>query len=351
MKKLSLSVALLCLAFLGAVPTEIAAQSRRGDGALPDLVVCSQNLFRLGAPMNSSSWKSRVSQRDLLIQRMHVARCDVVGVQEVFGENVTIARHTLETFAKDLSAVTGRTYRAYVSDNRNDQIRNGFLVLDSIRVEHVDIFKGSLPKLSVMGPPHGFTRDPIALLIQAPGRTRGSTKKLLIGNFHLKAKSGGWKDSSGLDFEPLRMEMAEALRQWMLDGEKRHGRDTTVMILGDRNSDDGSATAEILRGARILPDFRENAGCRVTADLEPLCAPANSRPPAFIELLSALGDAKRQQQGSYRHRGRLEILDDILIEVGDAWMVEGPDGSPRAGVEGSFGKGSDHKLVWAELRW
>jgi len=119
-------------------------------------------------------------------------------------------------------------------------------------------------------------------------------------------------------------------------------------VLGDRNSEPDDASAKILSGARVLDDFRDN--CRVDETLAPRCERQQQRAPQFRGLLEALSQEQGNIVGTYRYRGREEIIDEILIRRSD-WNVFSRNEQLMAGVQGSFRQGSDHKLVWSELNW
>ena len=57
-----------------------------------------------------------------------------------------------------------------------------------------------------------------------------------------------------------------------------------------------------------------------------------------------------ERYSTYRHGGRYQILDEILISEDDL-AVALRNGLPSVGTEGNVKQGSDHRLVWVELNW
>ena len=320
----------------------------RGGG---EIRFCSLNLARYGAPLDGQRWQTQTSQLQALLERIIQAKCAVVALQEVFGPTESESNRILSRFGQDLSGASGRPFGFVIGQASHDQIRNGMLYRTDIfdLREQQSLPADAVPQIDTLGPPTRFTRSPLALVLRyRPDPSR----EFLVVNLHLKSKSTGWKDPSGMNWELVRMEMAEAVRLWALRLEAQHRKGIHVVIMGDRNSDEFSASTDVLRGARALEDFRSGAVCSVTKDLTPLCHPNGSRPPSFVGLLSLKGSMNPQvEQGTYSYRGDLEIIDEILVEAGDLPLFADSSGRPFVGVEGTFNRGSDHKLVWAEINW
>ena len=358
----------VCLAWVGDASAESSRGVRSGrksaSGNLPQqtpghLRICTQNLARLGGPIRSQHWKTALRQREALISRFVEARCDVIAVQEVFGESKEDGERLLQGLAQDLTAARRTPFQSFVGSNESDQIRNGFLVsTQSGKVlEREEYWGENLPRLSPLGRPSRFTRAPLALLFEVTAEDNSKLRVLLV-NVHFKSKSGGWKDPTGTDYETVRMEMAEGVRTWVTKLEARLGEETIVVILGDRNSTAGSASVEILSGLRHLSQFGSGGGCRLDPVLEPECDGVGYTKQEFVGLLElknkALQNAHdrkpfRITEGTYRYRGELSILDDIMVESSDVELFSDGRHVPEVGTVGVFNEGSDHKLVYVDL--
>lgn len=315
-----------------------------------ELRVCSQNLHNYLAPAQIRDDKKRArALRDeaALVERFLEARCDVIAVQEVLGRDEREGLSHLRVLAAQLGRQAQRKVQAYVGHSR-DRIRNGFLVvgdeLQHVQVETLDDV--GLPRLQPKGPPHYFRRPPLRLIAHLKSETK---TELVLFNMHLKSKADGWKDASGTQFEALRMEMAEALR---LQAKDQVAASRIVMVLGDRNTSETAAAAMILEGVRELRDFQEG-GCSLDAELQPRCpASQGLRPPEFTALLHEANKrcASCPRLSSYRYRGNVSLLDEILVHRSALpRLVDGRD-RLRVGTSGVFSRGSDHKLLWAAVQ-
>lgn len=310
-----------------------------------ELRVCTQNLHRFGESRSNPPLRNGLTQQDLLVRRFIDAKCDIIAVQEIFGGDTYEATQNLNRLSQALARETRRPFAAYTGENEHDLIRNGFLVATDIaaveKTESMD--RARVSGLTPLGPSHRPTRPPYGLLVTIRPKSGAPQRKLFLGNIHLKSKLGGWKDPTSTQYETLRMEVADAVRDWVRSESTKSGPNTIGMILGDRNSNDGSASAEILRGARTLADFREH--CQVDHALLPVCDKTPVRAPAFVPLLA------QTKEKSYRYHSQEEVIDEILIEAEDYPLAQTSSDQTHAGVVGRYNAGSDHKLVWTELDW
>jgi endonuclease/exonuclease/phosphatase family metal-dependent hydrolase len=337
----------ILLTFFLLFPTsELLATS-----ATPQLIICSQNLERFG----SHTGLDGMTQESYLVQRFIEAKCDIIAVQEIFGAADKVAELNLNQLAKSLSKKSNREFDHVLGEIGRDQIRNGFLIAkNSARVEKTFSYpEQNLPRLSLAGSPTRFTRPPLAIIIQAtPNLASGgaSQKKFVLTSFHFKSKVNGWKDRAKTNYETTRMEMAEGLREWVKFLLPQAGPDGVIFFLGDRNSNERSASAQILRGTRSLDNFRSRA-CWLNDYLEPDCEKLPPRAPILSELMSTryAENPRQDREGTFSFRNNNELIDEILTN--NLKIARRPDGSLAVGTTGKFGQGSDHKLVWAELRW
>ena len=298
--------------------------------------ICTQNLFNYG----QGSKKKVRKQRNYLIQRILKAKCDVIAVQEVLGENKQKAQKHLERFAVALSAKTRKSFQALVGESFDKRIRNGFLLNQrKVKLLKQENYAGTyLPKLQVRGPAKKFSRGPFTVLIEVGGLMQ----PLYLINIHFKSKSKSHLDPTRTEYEITRMEMAEAVRKI---AEKQSN--AIVLILGDRNSDERSATAMILRGERELRDFSSSGECRLSKYKKPVCS-GSLRDRDFVGLfaLRKRRFAKEYPNASYRYKKRWYLYDEILVPEKELFMFERGNGRLAIGFEGQIYRGSDHKLLW-----
>lgn len=351
-----LAAHLLFAAAISAAQTAPAAQNGRGG-----LRLCSQNLARLGSPQRSSGkskgqgFKGR--EEDLLL-RIVEAQCDILAVQEVYGESKEQAQEILDGFAAHLASRSGKLFKAYLGESFDPEIRNGFLVSSSAgRLDQVlSLLHENLPKLQPLGPSSSFIRAPLGIIIRPDWPRLGCSgakrpDQLFIVNIHFKSKADSFKDPTGTKFETVRMEMAAGLLNIVRRYQKKLGRDAAIIVLGDRNSEQGSASTEVLSGERALEEFSRGGGCKLDDRLQPLCEAAAGQPPVLVGLLARCSAAsqKQCQGGSYYYKGEHQLIDEILVPPADLPLYTRDDGSVAAGFIGRFYKGSDHRLLWADL--
>lgn len=306
----------------------------------PELRVCSQNGHQLG----ESKSVAALSQ---LAQRVINAKCDIIALQEVVGKTKKEAERSARALVRVLKEQGGRDFQVVVGEANDSPIRNAFLFSpDVVTLEVSESFASeNLPMLQVVSKARRSLRGPDAVLLRF-NKVGGVPWHLYLVTFHFKSKVQGWKDPTGTQFEATRLEMAEGLRQAVEQKLPTLPQNTVVLTLGDRNSEPGSASAEVLEGHRTIANFRVREGCRIEKDLTAHCSVGDGNPPVFVSAFK-----NSRSRGSYQYQGRVMFLDDILIRREDSWMIEGDSGAAMSGVLGTFGKGSDHKLLWVELNW
>lgn len=323
------------------------------------LIICTQNVHRFGEK------RSKTLERQLyyLTQRFLEARCDIIGIQEVYGKTQSAAWDNLEKLVDELNYQTRNPaddFKGFLGNTRDNFIRNGFIIRKSIGNEIFVRSHGNrlLPKLQALGSNGRHLRDPLAVAIRTRFKSGlGSNEVILyLLNIHLKSKAQNWKDPTSTRYEITRMEMAESIREIVMDdtadlnGNSRSLLSPNVVqiVLGDRNSPPTSASASILRGELILSDFQSPLGCRVAKDLQAACQSPLSRQPLLIDLLNS--STTSPNKNTYRYKGEEEILDEILVASDDLAYFKTKDGVSRVDTMGGFSRGSDHRMVWAEMR-
>jgi hypothetical protein len=252
------------------------------------------------------------------------AKCEIIGVQEVYGKSTAEALSNLEKLGEHLGKERGRTFQAVVGEIEYDEIRTGFLIDRSVAtVKSVSSPRErNLPKLTPFTRSSRPSRYPLGVVV----RTIRSGSELALVSIHLKSKVMGFKDPTGTEFETVRMAQAEQARLFASELPAK-----TRLILGDRNSASGSATDLILQGALTLKDFSR---CGLTRELTPLNCPVR-REPDFRPLFA-------ENTASILHKGVPELIDMIYLSGDSIRKI-------AAGVTGEFFKGSDHKLLWVKL--
>ena len=340
---------LLCgfLLFLTACrQAEIPSDPQVSSGS--DIVrVCSQNLFRYGSKKRQKGSKK---QLQFLADRILDAKCDLVGVQEVYGKTERTAEQNLAKLVSLLEKRSGNRYRQYLGRTHDSYIRNGFIMRAEVGtvldVQHY--FRTPLPRLRKnRGPAGRYARGPLALLVQLSGPSK---QKLYVTTLHFKSMSNAYKDTSKTSFEGLRLQMAQGLREQVFEEVQAAGKDVVPVILGDRNSPQGSASAEVLEGRRRLSEFR-SAACRIGDSFEAVCRNRKKQDPLLVGLFSYRREnwPGRYRGGSHKYKGRQELFDEILLRPQDLPLATREDGTLAVGFAGKFFKGSDHKLLWLEL--
>ena len=327
-----------------------------------ELTVCNQNLENYGlfqdvrVRVPTTKPDDIVRKGELLAQRIVRAGCDIIAVQELIGSKES-AEEALAVLGEQIRQRIGRIFEGVVGPSNNKNIRNGFLyATDRVSVENrVSYAELVLPKLTEKQRQRYFARGPLEVQFRIFPQTDAPSKVITMVAFHFKSKSGGGGDPSGLDYEPWRMEMAEAMRQAVL---KRHGKSVQyggdiVILLGDRNSDFDSASARILEGVLPLSAFQGEAPCRLSKRGVPLCKEGLSGPQTFFSVLTEDPQTK-MVAGTYMYGKTYHWLDDILLghaTLPFGWQTPSSRGDYNSGVLYEPLQASDHALVWLTLNW
>lgn len=322
-----------------------------------ELTLCSQNLFNYGLrdQRNRNSNKDRNNrqseQRKFLVERFVNANCDIIALQEITGENIAISKALISNLSKSLSDKSQKKFSFFVSDSNDSRIRNGFIYNSQIvKIIEAKSFNGNrVEPLNLLASSRKHTRGP-SLIRAIVSPSNGSDKKeFLIFSTHLKSKRDSWKDNSKTDWELIRMEHAYDLYKTALTEEGK--KDAILVIMGDRNNTEDSASAKLISGELSLDDFR-NKNCKLDSKNLPNCKKGNK-----ISKLSPLFALRKKQDkntyggGSHRYKGESHLIDEIYLETDNLNLVKRSNDKFKIGLEGNFYRGSDHKLLWATLDW
>lgn len=342
----------LCLLLLLLAPASAAAAGLR-QSPEAELRVCTQNINRVGAEAKGKAGKKGGKDIGELVERFAAAGCGAIALQEVPGSNIKQAMSSLERIVHHLSQRTGRRFIPVVGASRDNFIRNGFLIDPSAASvkQMLSFSQQHLPKLQARSSYHRFTRGPLAVVLEVPGRGGASGREVFLLNTHFKSKANSWKDPSGTEFETLRLEMAEAVRNLAEGARRELGSEGVVVVLGDFNSRDDSASFDVLTGRRLLKDFQLPGLCAIDKGLRSSCPSAVRAHRRLLAPLFAHDGAHiAQRVSSFRYRRQQLLIDNVLVFDDQRWMTH--DGEhPASGAAGRFGEGSDHKLLWADINW
>jgi Holliday junction resolvasome RuvABC endonuclease subunit len=378
---LALSVTTFLSATFSATPVAFAEPPRQGvipplgkgfiaqkndPRGVPEITICSQNLNNFGSladvrgRMPEMDGEKLAAKTEALAKRFSSAGCDLIGVQEILGSKKENAFLALSQLSKKILAKgeMPRDFEIVIGDSKEIS-RCGFLIAkDKFKLLHSVTYDGvSLPKLIPEERSQTFTRAPLEVQLRTVPQKEGEKERQLsIINFHLKSKRGGWKDAASLEYETLRMAMAEALRRIVL---VRHQEAIskgvpTLVLLGDRNSHFDSASAAILEGRLTLNDFRKGKGCRVSGRGVPLCLPKSAKAPLLFSVIS--GDPETALLGgSIVYNGVASFIDDILLPESALLAARAKYHFAYNYLSGMNNledkEGSDHALVWVKLNW
>ncbi|MCB0332441.1 MAG: hypothetical protein KDD55_03010 [Bdellovibrionales bacterium] len=351
-------------------PFSLLAQARTADlsspideRGKPELVVCSQNLENYGSlddvhRREKQMTKTLLAEKEAaLVKRFLKAKCDVIAVQELLGATQAKAKAALEHLAKVIQYRSNRVFHVYAGPTNSKISRNGYLVAADVGevVNTLSYARVELPKISEEQKPREFVRGPYELQIQVNAKGDTGSKLVTLVNFHLKSKAFNSKDPTELEWETLRMEMAEAIRRIVL---RRHEEsfasgESLLVVLGDRNSNFDAASARILTGELTLQHFQGAAPCRLNKRGVPLCAPGVALPAKLFSVL--IGDERlRMRPGTYQYEKTFSWLDEILVPaetIGFATERVGVEGRYLGGVYYEPEEASDHALVAVGLNW
>lgn len=333
-----------------------AERSLAAPFAIPELRICSQNLHRYGESARKGARYKDQRILESFIERISQIECDVIALQEVFGRTQKEAQQTLRNFREVLEAETGVEYQQFIGTSNDPYIRNGFLLAQGAAeiVSLKSFADHNLPLLRKHSAAHKFSRGPLLLHLRVAKKERARKRDLLIFNLHFKSKHNSWKDPARIQYEDLRMEMAEGLREIALTELKHSAKDAILLILGDRNSSIDSASAQIFYGSYQLNDFSREGICALDKRLQPTCKKGfKERKKVLISLFYPKSKKLKVKYSSYQYRKQHYLLDDILVRPKDRRYFLGKNKQLRAGLIGEFSRTEelDHRMAWAELNF
>lgn len=339
------------------------SQTRQNLEGLPgsrkdrQLTICSQNLKNYGEQrFDPKKILPYTPKENALMQRFILTGCDVIAVQEVIGIDEIDAKGSIDRLARFLKFHTGREFKTYLGDVNENLQRVGFLVAtDRADVQdEITYRKVTLPKLDENQKPRLFTRAPLELQLSVKSRGDAPEKKIALINFHFKSKTNSKEDPALLQWETYRMEMAEGVRRVALQRYKSlMSQGQVVILLGDRNSDYTSASANILKGGLMINDFRGKGVCRLTKTGTPICQAGVQKQLDFDSVITSDPETSKLK-GTFIFKKEVSFLDDILANTEALGLFRSnPDieGNYDSGIVSEFKDASDHAMVYVRMRW
>lgn len=351
-----------CLTSLAHAQTRSMLDSVRTE---PQLTACSQNLKNYSIPLkakpkNPGTEGAGIEPTDkesALLSRFISTRCDVVGVQEVNGANDEEAKDALTRLASLWRKRTGRSFEVQVGSANQGTQRNGVIVAkDRAEITNTTSYREVLlPKIDDNQKNAQFPRSPFEVQLQVKAKGDGAGKTISVIVVHFKSKSASLGDPVGVEWETKRMEMAEAIRRIIDNRYEKTLKtgDVPFIVLGDRNSNFDSASAQILEGALTLQDFKDKARCRLSKRGVPLCQANSTRPPTLFSVLTTDPQTKKQP-GTFIYKKTYSWIDEILMPetvLGLARTDSATEGDYDSGVVWEYPDASDHALVYVRLYW
>jgi hypothetical protein len=328
----------------------------------PEVTICTQNLENFGT---LAEWKERTGNTSDgiyatkisgLVERINRAQCDIIVVQELLGKDKVSTEKGAALLVKKLSEFGGKPFQAVIHRSEGQTAHIGMLYATNLVdvVNQTSYERVELPKLSDSERPRYFARAPFEVQFASKKSGNDTSRLLTVIGIHFKSKSGSENDPTGLQFETVRMQMAEAVRRIV---GLRHQRslevsDSILVVAGDRNSDPSSASARILEGALSLASFAQKGPCRLGKSATPLCMAGSALPQRLFSVLTR-GIRTQHVRGSFSYKGVPEWIDDILIPQVSLHYAQGGAGplDYDAGVVTTPPDASDHALAYVRLNW
>jgi predicted extracellular nuclease len=329
----------------------------------PEVVICNQNLGNFGALRDVQSRDASIDSNQLLNKQVDIVKrfmkhgCDIIAVQEVLGRTPELAHQALKQLTDLLQKKTNRFFISVVGEGEDPLSRVAFLYArDKVSLLNTVIYNNvELPRLSPEDKPEFFARAPLEVQFTTKPGVNPVQKIISLVNIHFKSKRAGRDDPAALEWETTRMVMAEAVRRIAINRHRKSISlgDSIVVILGDRNSSQFSASARILEGTLRLSNFQNDGGCRLSESGFPLCKANSSGPKDFISVLTD-DPGTRTQPGTFRYEGKYHWLDDILLpqeSLRYAFARYDQPGRYDVGLVTEYPKASDHTMVYVKLNW
>ncbi len=328
--------------------------------ATSQVTVCTQNLHNYGLYSATKGRQAKINREDFvfkeksLIKRFSDVDCDIIAFQELLGNDKS-SKEAIKNLSDNLKSYTGKSFDYYIGRSNDKFSRVGFLVAKN-KVKVLNTFsysKRELPKLLKEERPRYFTRGPFEINLEVK-KVDEKFVTLTIITFHFKSQSGGYKDPAKLNWEILRMQSAEGLRQIAEEKVKNNDskKENILILLGDRNSNFTSSSSKILDGTYLLSDFSKSF-CMVSKKGIPICKEKIEKVPKFISVLTNDPEAL-MGQGSYIYKKQYSWLDEILISASkDSYALENKNYTNNydSGVFRKYENASDHALGFVRLHF
>ncbi len=274
--------------------------------------ICTQNLGNFGyvktvAERTEKSEAQLDKQRLALAKRFWQAKCDLIATQEVISKNPSEAVKVLELLASSLAELTKKKYLV-LSGRSNDPLsKQGYIFrADLFHLDFALSYSYYLLKpITRWEKNRYFSRGPLRIDLTEIRTGR----KLTLFNFHFKSIAAfNSFDSAKFGFEYDRVQMAQGL--YDIAREVENQNPTRVFILlGDRNSDNYSASSKVLAGELDLSHFQQKL-CSLSKDHTASCNLKFSDQAEYISLLQQAEIGPKQLAKPFK---KFKRIDDILI--------------------------------------
>ncbi len=127
---LSFSLSRIALVALGLsqLLSTSCLEAQDSSRTAPMATICSQNVYRYGDEKSSRNEEKKARQLQYLVSRFKRARCDVIALQEVPGEEEEISKAILDEISEELFRRTSKRFTPVIGRSNDRFIRNAFLV-------------------------------------------------------------------------------------------------------------------------------------------------------------------------------------------------------------------------------
>jgi endonuclease/exonuclease/phosphatase family metal-dependent hydrolase len=344
----------------------VEAQSRGVLSSVPldargahEVTICSQNLHNYGIFKDVKRQVDGMNQAKLrkqtlaLAARFEKAQCDIIAFQELLGKPGMGLEKGLNQLQKELQK-DGRKYDFVYGDGEDKYTRVGYLYATNVasEVKRTSYRRVELPRFVPEDRPQSFGRAPLEVEFLIKGDKQ---KRITLVNIHFKSQAGSQGDPAQLDWETVRIQMAEAVRRVLNAKVKQNALQPfpIIIVLGDRNSHFNSASALVLQGRLNLKDFEHKGPCRLSSKAVPLCKGQPGRAQQFTSVLTTDPQTKLVP-GTHYFKNEASWLDDILLSSNAlkyAWSKAAREGDYDSGVIMDPKEASDHALTYVRLNW
>ena len=345
----------------------------------PEVTVCSLNLDNYGLKKDVGTLLGRRASKRLKRKEKSFVKvvvevdCDVVALQGVLGDGYGRARAAAERLAKKLKKASKQDWSFFVGGSVHKSSHQAYLVKEE-NVRAISTFAHSDKRLPWFSPfvLNKFTRTPYEIRLAVKGKGKARSKNLYLLNIDFR------QNVKAKEREPeiKKMQQAEGIRQLVELQLSKFTSDTPpiLLVLGERDSVLGSASAELLEGSIHLRDFKKSqAVCELNENGFAKCPEKHGYPALLFGLFSSNvnkikkpirvireGETKyysrksNKREDFFQKKQLLERSTDIYMIQPDLIYASEHYQYPNQFAVGTADvkKGLAHSpLVWVKLNW